>query len=107
MLRWGLVRAREQQHPTTKYIDVSSYLHASPVPPNAAPHSPYPAAIVLMRSELSGICLAFDISRATLKRIKLNLGLSLVYNTIGIPAGESVVALRTHFARQAYSTTHF
>jgi Cu+-exporting ATPase len=43
------------------------------------------ADITLMRPELMGIVDALDLSRKTLKTIRVNLGWAFAYNTVGIP----------------------
>lgn len=51
------------------------------------------AQVILVRSELSAICTAIDISRSTLQRINLNLSLSFVYNILAIPAAAGIFEL--------------
>jgi len=48
------------------------------------------ASIVLMRTHLTDIILALDISAATYRRIKLNFGWAFIYNVIAIPIAAGV-----------------
>ena len=43
------------------------------------------ADITLMRPELMSVVDALDLSRKTLKTIRVNLGWAFAYNTVGIP----------------------
>ncbi|MFN0060643.1 MAG: heavy metal translocating P-type ATPase [Planctomycetota bacterium] len=62
--------------------------------------------IVLMRASLSSLREAWLLSRATLRRIRLNLGWALVYNLLGIPIAAGAlsglgIVLRPEFAALA------
>eukprot|EP00456_Euglypha_rotunda_P011888 TRINITY_DN13228_c0_g1_i2.p1 TRINITY_DN13228_c0_g1~~TRINITY_DN13228_c0_g1_i2.p1 ORF type:complete len:438 (+),score=55.34 TRINITY_DN13228_c0_g1_i2:28-1314(+) len=46
--------------------------------------------IVLMKNDLRDIIVAFDLSRTTYKRIKINLFCSMFYNVLGIPVAAGV-----------------
>lgn len=48
--------------------------------------------IILTNNQLQGVVNAFDISKKTFKRIKLNLFWALIYNVIGIPLAAGVFA---------------
>ncbi|MGN0078744.1 MAG: heavy metal translocating P-type ATPase [Coriobacteriales bacterium] len=50
------------------------------------------ASVVLMRSELTGVPAAIELSRATLRTIKQNLFWALVYNVVCIPVAAGVLA---------------
>jgi Cu+-exporting ATPase len=43
------------------------------------------ASITLMRSDLTGVVTAIDLSRQTMRTIKQNLFFAFIYNTLGIP----------------------
>ena len=47
--------------------------------------------VVLMKSRLSGVLTAFDLSRATMRNIKQNLFWAFIFNTIGIPVAAGVL----------------
>ncbi|WOQ16692.1 heavy metal translocating P-type ATPase [Raineyella sp. W15-4] len=47
--------------------------------------------ITLISGALSGLVTAIDLSRATMRNIRQNLGFALVYNTIGIPIAAGVL----------------
>jgi len=49
------------------------------------------ASVVLMKSDLWDVVVALDLSKATLKRIRLNFGWALVYNVIMIPVAAGVL----------------
>lgn len=54
------------------------------------------ADIVLMRSSLEGVVLAFDISRRTFRRIVWNFVYAYGYNTLAIPLAAGVLFPATH-----------
>jgi Cu+-exporting ATPase len=49
------------------------------------------ADVVIIRNQLLDVTAAYEIAKATLKRIKLNLLLSLMYNSLGIPIAAGVI----------------
>jgi len=49
------------------------------------------ADIVLMRSDLDGVCYGISISRATIKNIKQNLFWAMGYNVLGIPVAAGLL----------------
>ncbi len=54
------------------------------------------ADIILMRDDLKDVVAAFDVSKKTMKRIKLNMFWALAYNTAGIPVAAGVLYPFTH-----------
>jgi Cu+-exporting ATPase len=48
------------------------------------------ADMVLMRPSLHSLLTALDVSRTTLRRIKINFGWAFVYNVVGIPFAAGV-----------------
>jgi Cu+-exporting ATPase len=49
------------------------------------------AGITLVKGDLRGIVRARRLSQATMRNIRQNLGLSLVYNLIGVPIAAGVL----------------
>jgi len=51
------------------------------------------ADIVLMKGDLTGVCTAIDLSRATMRNIKQNLFWAFAYNVVGIPVAAGILAI--------------
>ncbi len=54
------------------------------------------ADIILMRNDLRDVVAAFDVSKKTMRRIKMNMFWALAYNTAGIPIAAGVLYPFTH-----------
>ena len=54
------------------------------------------ADIILMRDDLRDVVAAFDVSKKTMQRIRLNMFWALAYNTAGIPIAAGVLYPFTH-----------
>jgi Cu+-exporting ATPase len=50
------------------------------------------ADMVLVRNSLADVLVAFDLSRATMRRIHANFGWACLYNAIGVPLAAGVFA---------------
>ncbi len=51
------------------------------------------ADIVLMKGDLTGVCTAISLSRATMRNIKQNLFWAFAYNVVGIPVAAGILAI--------------
>mmetsp|Transcript_36426 Transcript_36426/g.74151 ORF Transcript_36426/g.74151 Transcript_36426/m.74151 type:complete len:1216 (+) Transcript_36426:79-3726(+) len=60
------------------------------------------AGIVLVNSKLTDVILAIDLARTIYRRIRLNLGFSLGYNTLGVPVAAGVLYPALHAALPPY-----